>query len=61
LNENLNLEISDDGIGLPSIYQQGIGLGSMRERAIELGGQFHIDSKATGGTVVYAQLPLIEY
>jgi signal transduction histidine kinase len=61
LNENLNLEISDDGIGLPSIYQQGIGLGSMRERAIELGGQFHIDSEATGGTVVHAQLPLIEY
>ncbi len=60
LDGNLNLEISDDGIGLPSTYRPGIGLGSMRKRAVELGGQFRIDSKPNGGTIVVARLPAIE-
>ena len=36
-NDGLRLEISDDGLGLPSNMQPGVGLNSMRERAEELG------------------------
>ena len=58
LDEVLDLEITDDGIGLMPSYQPGVGLSSMRERAEELGGSCVIESRATGGTRVYAQLPL---
>lgn len=53
----LELEIRDDGVGLPAGYRSGVGLLSMRERAEELNGSFAIVSDA-GGTVVTAILPL---
>lgn len=58
--EALDLEIRDDGCGLPVDYVAGVGLASMRERAEELGGWCRIerDDEATGGTVVRAWLPL---
>jgi signal transduction histidine kinase len=37
--------------------KDGVGISSMRERVRELGGQFHINSGATG-TTVEAVLPL---
>ena len=37
LDGALNLEISDNGIGLPVAYRAGVGIRSMRERAAELG------------------------
>jgi signal transduction histidine kinase len=37
-DEKLQVEIRDDGIGLPPERQAGVGLTSMRERAEELGG-----------------------
>jgi signal transduction histidine kinase len=58
LKEKLILEISDDGIGLLASYKPGVGFSSMRERAEELGGSCAIESRATGGTRVFAQLPL---
>jgi signal transduction histidine kinase len=54
----LQLEISDDGAGLPATYHPGVGLNSMRERAAELGGDCMIEARAEGGTHVFAQLPL---
>jgi signal transduction histidine kinase len=57
-NDSLQLEIRDDGIGLPLGYQAGIGLSSMRERTAELGGAFHIESTPGQGTVISVQLPL---
>ena len=54
----LQLEITDDGIGLPAERRAGVGLTSMRERAEELGGTCVIVSRATGGTRVAARLPL---
>ena len=38
LDDDLRLEISDDGIGLPAVPRAGVGLTSMRERAEEVGG-----------------------
>lgn len=54
----LQSEITDDGTGLPEGYRAGVGTTSMRERAEELGGKISIENLSTGGTKVYAVLPL---
>jgi signal transduction histidine kinase len=54
----LEVEISDDGHGLPENIITGVGLNSMRERAEELGGSFTIRGLPNGGTQVLASLPL---
>ena len=53
----LQLEMRDDGIGLPKEYRPGVGLRSMRERAEELGGEFAIESAEQGGTYLHVSLP----
>jgi signal transduction histidine kinase len=58
MDEVLALEIADDGIGLTTSCTPGVGFSTMRERAEELGGRCVIESRPTGGTCVYAQLPL---
>ena len=58
LDRALELEICDDGRGLPDRYQAGIGLCSMRERADELGGTCTIQPAPGGGTRVHARLPV---
>ncbi|WP_168200628.1 histidine kinase [Allokutzneria sp. NRRL B-24872] len=60
LDGGLTLEISDDGVGLPTRYRDGVGLHSMRERAVELGGSCTVESAAGHGTRVLARLPLPE-
>lgn len=55
----LQLQIVDDGVGLPADLRAGVGLASMRERAAELGGTCVIQPVPTGGTRVVARLPLI--
>jgi signal transduction histidine kinase len=55
---NLQIEIQDDGRGLPVEYRAGVGLRSMRERAEEVGGKCAVESVSSGGTSVRAQLPL---
>ena len=54
----LQVEVTDDGIGLPGDMRPGVGLTSMRERAAELGGTCVIERAPTGGTRVAARLPL---
>jgi signal transduction histidine kinase len=58
LTDALQLEISDDGTGLPDSLRTGVGLTSMRERAAELGGQCRIEPDPAGGTRVCARLPV---
>ena len=58
LGEDLCLEISDDGLGLPLHHHTGVGLVSMHERAAELGGTFAIEPLTTGGTHIRVRLPL---
>jgi len=57
LEEGLHLTVSDDGRGLPPLYDAGVGLASMRERAAELGGRLVIEAAPGEGTVVRAFLP----
>lgn len=54
----LNLEITDDGLGLPISRPTGVGLNSMRERAEELGGEINFDAPENGGTRIRVCWPL---
>jgi two-component system NarL family sensor kinase len=54
----LQLQIIDDGVGLPADRRAGVGLASMRERAAELGGTCVIEPVRSGGTRVVVHLPL---
>jgi signal transduction histidine kinase len=58
-HHTLQIEIQDDGIGLPSTRRSGVGTRSMRERAEEVGGTLAIESDAGSGTCVYVRLPLV--
>ena len=58
LTDALEVEIVDDGVGLPAERRAGVGLLSMRERAAELGGACAIETLGGAGTRVYARLPL---
>ncbi|GAC1349524.1 MAG: hypothetical protein NVSMB27_23460 [Ktedonobacteraceae bacterium] len=55
--EQLTIEVIDDGLGLPPAYRCGVGLNSMRERAEEVGGSWQIEPGPDGGTHVHAELP----
>jgi two-component system NarL family sensor kinase len=58
VNSGLNVDVRDDGIGLPETYQAGVGISSMRERAAELGGTCLVERVAPKGTAVQAHLPM---
>ncbi|MBC8504653.1 MAG: GAF domain-containing sensor histidine kinase [Anaerolineales bacterium] len=58
LNDVLEIEIQDDGQGIPSEHSTGVGLHSMRQRAEELGGTFNIEFSPECGTQVIVRLPL---
>ncbi len=58
IDQHLQVEVCDDGLGLPEEVQPGVGLNSMRERAAELGGTCVIEALPQGGTRVLARLPL---
>jgi signal transduction histidine kinase len=55
--DSLEIEVEDDGAGLPPQRAAGVGLRSMRERAEELGGTVTILFEPGRGTTVRAQLP----
>jgi signal transduction histidine kinase len=58
VNEDVALEIVDDGVGIPAERNAGVGLASMRERASELGGSCVVESRQGGGIRVLVRLPL---
>jgi len=55
-NGVVQLDVQDNGFGLPEGTHAGVGMFSMRERAAELGGTFAIQSLPSG-TRVTAHLP----
>ena len=57
-NQNLLLEVTDNGKGLFKENRAGVGFTSMRERAEELGGECVIENNPAGGMTVRARLPL---
>jgi signal transduction histidine kinase len=56
--EDLVLEVCDDGSGFTAARPGGVGLGSMTERAEEIGGRLTVAAAPGGGTRVLARLPL---
>lgn len=56
----LQLEVSDDGVGLASTDSAGVGLLAMRERAAELGGTLSVESSSNRGMCLRARLPLAQ-
>ena len=56
VDEEVALEIVDDGVGIPAGRKAGVGLSSMRERASELGGSCVVQSTQEGGTKVLVRL-----
>ncbi len=57
--DNLYIEIVDNGIGIADKYRAGVGLTSMRERAEELGGTFAIAPTQPHGTRLSVSIPLL--
>ena len=57
-NDGLDVDVRDDGCGVPPDFRLGVGVSSIRERVSELGGTFTIEGRAAGGTRVLAHLPL---
>jgi signal transduction histidine kinase len=54
----LEVEVTDDGVGISGGRVAGVGLSSMRERAEELGGTLAVERGPEGDTLVLARLPL---
>ena len=60
LNHGLDVDVSDDGVGLPEGWRTGVGIASMRERVTELGGTLAIQPCLPHGTRITARLPAQE-
>lgn len=53
----VDLQITDDGVGIPTARHAGVGLNSIHERASELGGSCVIKSTPGAGTHIMVSLP----
>ena len=60
LNHGLDVNICDDGVGLPEGWRAGVGIASMRERVTELGGDLVIEPNLPHGTRINAHMPARE-
>ncbi len=56
---DLNVVITDNGVGIAAKYRAGVGLTSMRERSEELGGTFAIAPISPRGTRLSVSIPLL--
>ena len=60
LDHALDVDVRDDGVGLPEGWRAGVGIASMRERVTELGGELAIEPSLPHGTRINARLPARE-
>lgn len=58
IDDDLRLEVTDDGVGLATPYVSGLGITSMRGRVEALDGSFVIGPGTSGGTRLLAQIPV---
>lgn len=57
VTDEIDLDITDDGVGMSDGATSGVGLVSMRERAAELGGGCTIETIDPAGTRVHVRIP----
>jgi len=57
-DQQVSMQIADNGRGMPTPVTPGVGLRSMKERAEELGGSCVLTSEPGQGTVIQVTLPL---
>ncbi len=57
---HLNIQIADNGRGMPADLTPGVGVRSIRERAEELGGTMALHSASGQGTDIRVRLPVEE-
>lgn len=55
---DVEVDVSDDGIGVADDVPVGVGWTAMRERAIELGGQLQVSRRHPHGTRVRVRIPV---
>jgi signal transduction histidine kinase len=56
--EELDVDVSDDGVAQPGSQDGGYGLTGIRERVAALGGSVSAGPRTDGGFTVHALLPL---
>ena len=56
----MHFSVRDDGTGFDTRFVRGLGILGMEERVRRLGGKIEIDSKLGRGTVIRAELPVVE-
>ena len=59
VNDHVDIDVTDDGVGIGADQRAGVGLAAMRERATELGGTLAVAPVEPRGTRVHAVLPLV--
>jgi signal transduction histidine kinase len=59
-SDHVRFTIQDDGIGFEAGQVRGLGMIGMEERVRRLGGRIEVESQPGRGTVVTAELPLVE-
>jgi PAS domain S-box-containing protein len=57
LDDEVRVEVEDQGKGIPPAHPSGVGLSGMKERVGQFGGQLEILSSGSGTTVI-ARMPL---
>jgi signal transduction histidine kinase len=57
--EQVEIEISDDGVGVAATTIPGFGLSGMKERAMAAGGLVTVEPRLGGGTTVRACIPSV--
>jgi signal transduction histidine kinase len=57
-SDGLDIEVTDDGVGITPGTPAGVGLTTMRERAVELGGTWRIGRSGAGWTQLVVHLPI---
>ena len=58
VGEYVDIDITDDGVGLPDVRRSGMGMRAMRERVTALGGTLAVTDVPPHGTRVHARLPV---
>jgi signal transduction histidine kinase len=56
----VQFSVRDDGVGFDTRFVRGLGLLGMEERVRRLGGELKLDSQLGRGTLIAAELPVVE-